>query len=261
MLLLQLMELDLASLKGSAVSSSRFWSVCAFSMPLGSRSSFHGVRYMYFCRCFKVTSAYMQCHQPPTCPWDHEMVLLIPCPALWCWLKLVRKVLVWMFSCAFYITVTCVGFPLAPELTLCVTGLVCTCFGSPGLPFASLCALILAPMHALCVAGFMCTCFISPPCPLCHECRVLSAVPGGLCALPVYIPPVYRCPGPICLLCHTRPPGPALCTSRVVCTGWVCLRHHTQLPGPALCAARAVRWLGLYAAPPSVPQACRLLTD
>ena len=80
-----LMELDLISLKGSAVSSSKFWSVCGFSMPLGSHSSFHGVRCMYFCSCFKVTfSAYMQCHQPPTCPWDPEMVLLftLSCPVL-----------------------------------------------------------------------------------------------------------------------------------------------------------------------------------
>ena len=38
-----LMELDLNSLKGSATSSSRFWSVHGFSMPLGSRSSFRGV--------------------------------------------------------------------------------------------------------------------------------------------------------------------------------------------------------------------------
>ena len=38
-----LMELDFISLKGGAVSNSRFWSVYGFSMPLGSRSSFQGV--------------------------------------------------------------------------------------------------------------------------------------------------------------------------------------------------------------------------
>jgi len=43
-----LMELDLLSLKGSAVSSSRFWSVFGFSMLLGSRSGFCGVRCVYF---------------------------------------------------------------------------------------------------------------------------------------------------------------------------------------------------------------------
>ena len=38
-----LMELALISLKGSAVSSNRFWSVYGFSMPLGSPSSIYGV--------------------------------------------------------------------------------------------------------------------------------------------------------------------------------------------------------------------------
>ena len=38
----------------SAVSSSRFWSVYGFSMPLGSCSSFHGIRRVYFRSCFKV---------------------------------------------------------------------------------------------------------------------------------------------------------------------------------------------------------------
>lgn len=49
-----LMELDLLSLKGSAVSSSRFWSIYGFSMPLGSHSSFCGVRRVYFRSSFKV---------------------------------------------------------------------------------------------------------------------------------------------------------------------------------------------------------------
>ena len=50
-----LMELDLITLKGSAESSSSFWSVYGFSMPFGSCSSFHGVRRTYFHSCFKVT--------------------------------------------------------------------------------------------------------------------------------------------------------------------------------------------------------------
>ena len=49
-----LMELDLLSLKGSAVSNSRFWSIYGFRMPLGSHSSFCGVRRVYFCSSFKV---------------------------------------------------------------------------------------------------------------------------------------------------------------------------------------------------------------
>ena len=58
------MELDLISLKSSAVSSSGFWSVYGLSMPLGSRSSFHGVRSVYFHSCFKAAlSAKLQCRQ------------------------------------------------------------------------------------------------------------------------------------------------------------------------------------------------------
>ena len=53
----------------SAVSSSRFWSVCAFSMRLGSRSSFHGVRSIYFHSCLKAAlSAKLQCRQPLPVP-------------------------------------------------------------------------------------------------------------------------------------------------------------------------------------------------
>ena len=40
-----MMELDLISLKGSAVSSGRLRSVYEFPMPLGSRSSFRGVQF------------------------------------------------------------------------------------------------------------------------------------------------------------------------------------------------------------------------
>ena len=49
-----LMELALISLKGSAVSSSTFWRVYGFSMPLGSPSSFCGVRQVYIHSCFQV---------------------------------------------------------------------------------------------------------------------------------------------------------------------------------------------------------------
>ena len=49
-----LMELDLFSLRGSAVSNSKFWSIYGLSMPLGSHSSFCGVRRVYFRSSFKV---------------------------------------------------------------------------------------------------------------------------------------------------------------------------------------------------------------
>ena len=137
--------------------------------------------------------------------------------------------------------VTCVGFPPAPELALCVTGLVCTCFGSSGLPFASLCALASAPVCALCVAGCMCMCFISPPCPLCHECYVFFWLCQEGC--------VHLSRFVFLLSVGARVP---------LCTSCVCLPRHTRPPGPALCAARAVPWLGLHDAPPLVPHACLL---
>ena len=147
----------------------------------------------------------------------------------------------WTFSCAFCLTVTCVGFPPAPELALCVTGLVCTCFGSPGLPFASLCALASAPMHALFVAGCMCLCFISPSCPLCHKCYVFFWLCQEGCmhlsrfvfllSLGARVPLCASC---VCLPRHTRPPGPPLCAARAV-PGWACMMHHPRFPTLAFC--------------------------
>ena len=64
-----LMELDLVSLKSSEVSSSRFWVVYGFSVSLGSHYGFDSVRQVYFHSHFTVAlSAYLHCHQPPTCP-------------------------------------------------------------------------------------------------------------------------------------------------------------------------------------------------
>ena len=49
-------------LKGTAVSSSRFFSVCVFSMSLGCPSGFGSVRHIYFYSRFKVAlSAYLNC--------------------------------------------------------------------------------------------------------------------------------------------------------------------------------------------------------
>ena len=74
-------------------------------------------------------------------------------------------------------------------------GLVCTCFGSPGLSFAS------------------------------RACVHFSWLPGcALCAA------LYA--GCVCLRCHTQLPGPTVCAARVVCTGWVCMPCHSQFPGP-----------------------------
>ena len=76
-----LMELDLISLKGNAVSSSSYGGVYGFSMSLGSPSGFGSVRHIYFCSRIKVTeSAYLHCHQPPTCPWNHCWCFCSPVP-------------------------------------------------------------------------------------------------------------------------------------------------------------------------------------
>ena len=139
------MELDLISLKSSAVSSSGFWSVYGLSMPLGSRSSFQGVRSVYFHSCFKAAlSAKLQCRQPLPVPGTIAGALC-PCPALRCWPKLARSVLVWPF-CAM---ATCVGSlqPLSPSAwrgfvrlthfsrsALCVAGLRALGLSSPGRP-------------------------------------------------------------------------------------------------------------------------------
>ena len=121
-------------------------------------------------------------------------VLLFPCPAICCWQKLGRKVLVWILlhrgdlcglpsaprahplsrgACVHLSQLprhtlcrgACVPLCRLPWHTLCVAGLVCPCFGSRGLPFASRgwCALVSASQAGLCIAGIMCICFLSPP--------------------------------------------------------------------------------------------------
>ena len=85
-----LMELDLLSLKGSAVSSSRFWSVFGFSMLLGSRSGFCGVRCVYFRSSFKVTLSVTAVQPVPYLSLGSLLVHLFPCPTLRCWQKLAR---------------------------------------------------------------------------------------------------------------------------------------------------------------------------
>ena len=84
-----LMDLDLISLKGRAVSSSRSWGVYGFSMPMSSPSGFGRVRKVHFCSHFRVAlSAYLQYCQAPYLSLGSSLVLLFCCPALHCWLKL-----------------------------------------------------------------------------------------------------------------------------------------------------------------------------
>ena len=78
----QLMELDLLSLEGLAVSrSSRFCGVYGFSVSLGRPSVFGDVRHVYFRSHFKVAlSAYFHFSQPPTYSWNHCWCLCSPFP-------------------------------------------------------------------------------------------------------------------------------------------------------------------------------------
>ena len=149
--------MDLLSLKGSAVSSSRFWSVYGFSMPLGSGSSFHS-GHIYFCSCFKVSlSACFLCCQPPSCPWNYCQSFCSQVPSCTAGLTLLARGLYGSFCSSLTMPSaspeSCVGFPQPPELTLCVTWLMCTCLHSPGPSsmLQGLCALVLAhgarPLH------------------------------------------------------------------------------------------------------------------
>ena len=86
-----LMELDLISMKGRAVSSIRFWGVYRFSMTLGSLSGFDSVGHVYFHSYFKVAlSAYFHSLQPKICPWNLCQLLLLPSPTLHCRPNLAR---------------------------------------------------------------------------------------------------------------------------------------------------------------------------
>ena len=230
-----LLELDLISLKGSAVFSNRFWRVqYGFSMPLGSPSSFCGVGRIYIQSSFKVAlSAYLQCQQPPACPWDHCWCFcfpVLPCTAG-------RNLLGRCLCVSFCVVVTCVC-PSALELTLCIMGLVCTCLSSRGPPSASrglytslssrgppsvsrcLCCFILLP--AISFTGVICS---------------FGCVRRAVCAAQVCLPPLYQNPSPALssAVCHTRLPGPALCATRVVHAGWVCMLPHSWFPEPAVC--------------------------
>ena len=66
------MELDLVSLKDSAVYSSRFGDVYGFRMSLGSTSGFGTVRHVYFHSHYQsgLLSISFTAASPLTCPWN-----------------------------------------------------------------------------------------------------------------------------------------------------------------------------------------------
>ena len=147
-------------------------------------------------------SAYLQCCQPPTCPWDHCRCFYSPVPPCAADPNLLGRCLCGSFC----IAVTCVDFPQPPKLTLCVAGLVCTCLSSQGPPSLSwgFCALVSshwpahfvtgpsvllsAPQAHLCATWVVCTAQVCvpplpghPACPLGCKCCVRSR---GLYATP-----------------------------------------------------------------------------
>lgn len=101
-------------------------------------------------------------------------VLILPCPALHCWPKLARLMLVCVLPCGLCVAETCVVFPRSPKFTLCVAELVCTCLSSQGLPpvLQGLCALVSSHCLASLSQGL---------------CVLLSAVLQELTVLPKFV--------------------------------------------------------------------------
>ena len=170
-----LMELDLICLKGSGMSSSRSWGVCGFGVSLGSPSGFGNVRHVYFFSHFKVDlSAYLHCHQPPTCPWNHCWCFCSPVPPYIEGQSMLGRGLCGSF----------LGFPTLPSVS---RRLVWTSLSPLSSPSASqgLCALALAPWTLPLHQGAYVFFFWLPS----------SSVPHGLCALERLLFPCLRSPG------------------------------------------------------------------
>ena len=120
-----------------------------------------------------------------------------------------------------------------PGPSLCIVGLVCTCFSSPGLPSAlqSWCALVLVPWT------------LSLCCRACVHLFHLSGQPSlsqGLCVL-LLAPQAHPLCGESC----------------VHCPRFVCLPSLGTLACP-WCHKGCVHWPGLYAMPHLATQACPL---
>ena len=199
-----LMQLDLISLKGSVVSSSKFWSVYGFNTSLGSSSGFGSS-----CSFFKVAFlAYLHCHQPPTCPrslCQHFCSPVLPCTAGWC---LLGKGLCGSF----------LGSPALPSVSWKLVWASLSPLSSPSM-LRGLCALLSShqacplcssacvhlswpPGPAICVPG-LCALVLAPQaCPLCCRACVfffwlpgLASVPWGLCAQERFV--CYASLGPL----------------------------------------------------------------
>ena len=146
-------------------------------------------------------------------------------------------------SCgSFCISVTCVGFPQPPKLTLCVTGLCALDSQFPKVHPESWACVHLSHLRrrTLCVViGLVCTCFLSVSALFVMGVTCSSScVPEELCVLPKFVclpsirTPVLPFEGAM-FVCQLR--GPTLCAEKVVCAGWVCRTHHSGIPKPTFC--------------------------
>ena len=113
---------------------------------------------VYFHSCFKVALSITAVPPVPYLSLGSLPVLLLPCPALCFWPKLLGRCL----CGSFYVLAICVGFPHLPELTLCVAGL---------------CTPVSAPWAGLCRRGLVWTCFgsLCPPSALRGLCALVSS--------------------------------------------------------------------------------------
>ena len=138
-----LVELDLISLKGIAVFSSN---VHGFSMSLGSPSGFGSVRHLYFCSRIKAArSAYLHCHQPPTCPWN----------LCWCFCSLVPPCTAGQNLLGRGL---CGSFLFSPILPSTLWRLLWASVSPPSPPsvLQGLCSLVLAPQaYPLCHRAYV----------------------------------------------------------------------------------------------------------
>ena len=176
-----LMELDLVSLKDSAVYSSRFWDVYGFSMALGSPSGFGSVRHVYFHSHYQSgpLSISFTAASPLTCPWN--LCWFFCSPVLLCiagqnllvrglsgsflrspTLPSVSLRIVWDSLACWACPLchgACVHLSQLPGPAFCIAGLVCTCLDSLDPPFTSqnLCVLSVPGTHFLC--HWLCVCW------------------------------------------------------------------------------------------------------
>ena len=199
----------------------------------GKSSGLGSVRCIFFTAASKWPSQHVF---TATSPLPVPGIIASASVPLWCPARLAESCYIGAcvdLSCDLGIMDTCVGFPQAPELALCVTQVhFVHSFGSPSLPSAwqGLCSLSWLPclssgsqagVHfsrlfspTLCFAGLVCTLILAPQdFLLCHRAGVhvfwhpcLHSASQGLCAL-VFFSPVCP-PGRGAYMFFRQLPGP-----------------------------------------------------